>query len=324
MDPTRDLRAIADLVGEAFADELDDRGRAALREMRWMAWLTPLVWWWAQADPSFQDSFNGFVWEEPAPRGKGRRVIGNASLNRAPGDRLRWIICNVVVQDGYRGQGIGRRLTEAAIAEARDLGAVGVVLQVYQDNLPALQLYTDLGFHKVAGEATLRLGEAKSVAFWDTSSYRFRPWRPADGQAALDLARLVTPPAQQWLRPVRAHKYQIDWWARLGQWFADLAAGRKVYRLVALRDDRLVAMMTTVAAFRRGDHHLALLVHPDHAGQVEAVLISRALHMLAGIPPRPVRATVDSGHEAILKTLQDYGFEEQRTLLTLSKELGRR
>jgi len=28
MDPTRDLKAIADLVAEAFADEIDERGRA--------------------------------------------------------------------------------------------------------------------------------------------------------------------------------------------------------------------------------------------------------------------------------------------------------
>ena len=108
MDPTRDLGIIADLIADAFAGELDERGQAALREMRWMARLTPLVWWWSQVDPSFRDAFNGFVWEEPPPETRGsrgsRRIVGNANLNRAPGNRQRWIICNVVVLDEFRGR----------------------------------------------------------------------------------------------------------------------------------------------------------------------------------------------------------------------------
>jgi ribosomal protein S18 acetylase RimI-like enzyme len=322
MDPTRDLGAIADLVGEAFADELDERGRAALREMRWMVWLSPLVWWWAQADPTFRDSFNGFVWEEPADKGRGRRIVGNVSLNRSPGDRKRWIICNVVVREAYRGQGIGRQLTEAAVTEARELGAEGVVLQVYRDNLPARRLYTDLGFHEVTGEVNLRLEAVKSVALLDTPGFSVRAWRPADGQSAFELARLITPSAQQWLRPVRVDQYGPSWGKRLGQWLADLVAGRRVYRLVALKDSRLVAMIAVAAAFRRGEHNLALLVHPDHAGQVEGALLSRALHMLGAVSPRPVQAAVNSDQTATLKALRDYGFEEQRTLLTLEKNVA--
>jgi ribosomal protein S18 acetylase RimI-like enzyme len=320
MDPTRDLGTIANLIAAAFTDELDDRGRAALRELRWMARLSPFVWWWSQADPSFQDAFNGFVWEAPSPTRRAWQIVGNVSLNRAPGSRQRYIICNIVVQDAYQRRGIGRRLTEAAVAEAKELGAEGVVLQVFQDNLPALRLYTSLGFQEAAGETELRLEAVQSVAVLDAPGYLIRPWRAADGQAACQLARLVTPSAQQWLRPVKSGDYQLSWWTRLGQWLADQTAGREVYRLSVLRDDRLVAMMTVAVALRRRDHQLALLVHPDHAGQVEPALVSRALYMLTTIPPRPVRVTLDKAHTAALKVLRGYGFAEQRTLLTLSKD----
>jgi ribosomal protein S18 acetylase RimI-like enzyme len=320
LDPVRDLRSIANLIAEAFSDEMDARGQAALREMRWMARLWPFVWWWAQTDPSFRDAFNGFVWEEPSIKGERSQIVGNVSLNRAPGNRQRWIICNVVVQEELRGRGIGRSLTEAAIVEAQELGAAGVVLQVYQNNLLALQLYTDLGFQEVTGETDLRLEAVTSVAFLDAPGYSFRPWRPADGQAAYELARLVTPSALQWLTPIRTKQYRLDPWTRLEQWLGDLVAARRTYRLVVLKEDRLVAMMTIAAAFRRGDHHLTLLVHPDHTGRVEAALVSRALHMLAASPVRPIRATVDMQHAATLKVLCDYGFEEKRTLLTLCRD----
>jgi ribosomal protein S18 acetylase RimI-like enzyme len=321
MDAARDLGAIAELIASGFGDEIDDRGRAALREMRWMARMTPLVWWWAQADPSFQETFNGFVWEEPAAEGTGLRIIANVSLNRAPGSRRRWIICNVVVEDAYRGQGIGRRLVEAATEEALQLGAEGVLLQVHQDNTPALQLYRGFGFREVSGETGFWLEGVKPVSPRDAPGYRFRPWGATDGRAVYELARRVTPPVQQWIRPLRAGDYCPDWLVRLGRWISDLVAGRRTWRLVALQEERLVALMEVTAAFRRGEHQLMLLVHPDHVDRVAAALVSRALYILSGSPSRPVRIKIDPDQSAISQVLRDYGFEEQRTLLTMRKDL---
>jgi ribosomal protein S18 acetylase RimI-like enzyme len=320
MDPIRDLKGIAELVADAFADEVDERGRAALREMRWMARLSPLVWWWSRADPSFHDTFNGFVWEGPTPKGKRRRIVGNVSLSKAPGSSRYWIICNVVVKVEHRGRGIGQRLTEAAIAEAHKLGAAGIVLQVYEDNLPALRLYTDLGFREVSGETALRLDAVRSVAFLNAPGHSFRGWRPSDGQAAYELARQVTPLALQWLRPVRVSDYRLEWWNRLGRWLADLLAGRRTYCLTTLKDDRLAALMTVKAAFRGDEHELALLVDPEDSGQIEPALISRALHMLSAIPPKPVKAKVNKEQTATLKALRSYGFKDNRTLLTMQKD----
>ena len=324
MDPVQDLGTIADLIARAFADDIDERGQAALREMRWMARLSPLVWWLAQADPSFQDTFNGFVWEEPSEKGRAARrsarIVGNVSLNRAPGSRQRWILCNVMVKEEYRGRGIARKLMEAAIAEAQDLGAAGVVLQVYRDNPTALRLYTSMGFQQASGETDLRLESVTPVDLLEAPDYRLRPWKPADGQAVFELARQARPVTQQWIRPLRADQYHPDWLLRLGQRILDMVAGRRVYRLTALEGDCVAATLAVTAAFRRGDHHLSLLVHPSHVGRIESALISRGLYMLAAIPPRPVRITVDMDHEAVLNVLRSYGFKEQRTLLTLRRD----
>ena len=103
IDPTRDLGAVADLMAVAFASEMGERGRAALQEMRWMSRLSPLVWWWSQADPAFHDTFSGFVWEEPSPPSNKQQIVGNVSLNRAPGNRRRWIMLKTreVLESGY-------------------------------------------------------------------------------------------------------------------------------------------------------------------------------------------------------------------------------
>jgi ribosomal protein S18 acetylase RimI-like enzyme len=322
LDPTRDLGPIADLIAKAFAEDLDERAQAALRELRWMARLSPLVWWWSQTDPAFQDAFNGFVWEDASPDGKGRQIVGNVSLNRAPGSRQRFIICNVVVQEAYRGQGIARRLTEAAIAEAELMGAEGVVLQVHEDNQPAVHLYSTLGFREVVGEIDLHLDTIPSVALLDAPGYNLRAWQPSDGRATLRLAKGSIPLILQWLRPVKAADYRPDWLSRLGHGVGDLLAGRRTLRLLALHDGDVVGLLKVTMALRSGKHQLDMLVHPDHAGCIEPALISRALHMLASAPPKPIGVTVVKEPDAALNVLRDYGFQLCRTLLTQRRDFA--
>jgi ribosomal protein S18 acetylase RimI-like enzyme len=327
LDPARDLGRVADLITEAFADDMDARGRAALRELRWLSRLSPLVWWLAQVDPTFSDAVNGFVWEVPAEamarRGEEWSIVGNVNVNRAPGSHARLIICNVVVAPEQRRQGIARRLTERAVAEVEGLGGEEVILQVFRHNHPALHLYTSLGFQEAGGEVDLLADATYPVAIVDAPGYTIRRWRPDDGEAVYHLARRATPQAVQWVRPVRRDVYWPDWGQHAARWLGDLFAGRRVYRLVALREGQPVALATITAAFRAPEHQLEILMDPAHAGRIEEGLISRALHLLAALPPTPVHATTYTSHEAALKVLQGYGFREQRALLTLVKGLPR-
>lgn len=320
MNPAQDLRVIVSLIQEAFASEMDDRARAALRELQWMGRLWPFVWWWAQADPTFQDAFNGLVWEEPVPGSRQGQIVGNVSLNRTPGNRHNWIICNVVVRQDYQRRGIGRKLTQSAIEQARSLGADQVLLQVREHNLPAYRLYQELGFRPIGGETEMVLSQVPIVAVLAAPGYEIRRWRPADGPAVLNLASQAVPKADQWLRPVRAARYHPDLWTRMGDGLAAFFAARRTYRLVALQGKHLVAMLSFTAGFRSGHHTLDLLVHPDHAGLLEPALLSRALRILDAAPPRPVKATVSRDHIHTQSVLESYGFKVQETLLTLSIE----
>jgi hypothetical protein len=119
---------------------------------------------------------------------------------------------------------------------------------------------------------------------------------------------------------VKPDTYRLGGWRRWSQQITNLIRGRRVYRFVASKTDQPMAMMTVTAAFRQGEHQLELLIHPDHADQVAGALISRALNMLAAIPPRPVQITVNKAHAAALNALGKVGFEEKRTLLTLRKD----
>jgi len=323
LEPVRDLHDVSRLISEAFASDMDERGRAALRELRWMARLSPLVWWLSQADPEFRDAFRGFVWEVSGAGGRAR-VVGNANVNRAPGNRQWYIICNVVVAPDYRNQGIGRQLTAAAADEAAGLGAQGVLLQVHRDNRPAMHLYLEQGFREVGGETDLWAEELRPVAVVDSVDYRVRPPHADEGYKLYELARQAVPLEQQWIRPLQRQDYWPDAISRLMVRMGATLSSRKAYRLVAVaagsQGQLPVGLASVTVSFGRRAHRLALLVHPEHAGRVEMPLLSRALHLLAAAPERPVRATLHTTDPTAVKVLGSYGFRERRTLLTMRRD----
>ncbi len=320
LEPVRDLREVSRLISEAFASDMDERGRTALRELRWMARLSPLVWWLSQADPEFRDAFRGFVWEVPDPGGLGARVVGNVNVNRAPGSRQWYIVCNVVVAPEYRNQGIGRQLTAAAIDEAAGLGAQGTLLQVHRNNDAAMHLYVDLGFREVSGEAELWADEVPPAAVVQGVDYQVQAYKPSDGGKLYEMARGAVPLEQQWIRPLQQQDYAPDALSRLVRRTGELFASQKTYRLVASSGPLPVAYAAVTASFGRRPHQIKLLVRPEHAGRVETSLLSRALHMLAAAPVRPVQATLYTNDLAALKVLRSYGFKERRALLTMRRD----
>ena len=58
-------------------------------------------------------------------------------------------LVHVVVDEAYRGQGYGRKVCEALLAEAKRTGAHTAYLQVVQKNQVAINLYEKLGYKKL-------------------------------------------------------------------------------------------------------------------------------------------------------------------------------
>ena len=70
-------------------------------------------------------------------------IVGAAGVRNIVGTGE---ITNVMVQAGYRGNGIGRRILEELLECGRKLGATDFTLEVRVGNGPAIRLYESLGF----------------------------------------------------------------------------------------------------------------------------------------------------------------------------------
>lgn len=313
IDLHTDLRALADLIGEAFADELDATGWASLREMRTMAHMGPLLGLFMVG--SDWGGLRGFVWEADG------RIVGCATMQRADTYGRRWIIANVAVHPAHRRRGIARQLMEATLDRIRQLGGEWAVLQVRPDNTAARHLYERLGFEDVFIETTLRhtplpLLRPPLVPI----GVQIRLLTDNDRAAVNALVHQATPDRARWWQTRRQHAVDygsdgaiISAWGRLtGQGYRR--------RLGLFMGSELVGMVDADVRPRR-DHRLDLVVHPRERGRWEALLVALGLAELNAYPQRGVTATLYDYQPEAIAALEAAGFQPVLRLATMRKSI---
>ncbi|MFN8470668.1 MAG: GNAT family N-acetyltransferase [Anaerolineae bacterium] len=315
-DITRDIGPTSYVIGEAFASELGANDRAVLRQLRMMRFLSPLLWLAARTTPDFDAILGGFVWVEDG------RIVGTLTLNRTVADDYHWLISNVGVLPEYRRRGIARELVTAAVEDARARGGRVVTLQVRENNVGAYQLYSDLGFRFLEKTHSLEAERPVSPQV-ETAPLPVRALRMGDLEAAMTLAREVTPETYQSLVPLRRGEFippdSSDGWA---DGLYDFVRGYHLQRMVVPDGDRLAALMTVRTRLRGGVHQLDLSISPAWRGRIETPLIAQVLSMFARHAQRPVNVDVNSRETDAVAVLQSFGFRIVTTLDRLGLPLG--
>lgn len=317
LDPRKDLNQVADLIEEAFTGELEPGGIAALRDLRMLSRMGPLVGLMARSDPYLEDVLGGFVWIEDD------RVVGNVTLQRLDAYGTRWQIANVAVAKGYQGRGIGRALVVAALERIRDKQGGWAVLQVRVDNPVAKGLYERLGFEAITQDVWLQL-DRLPVDFTPTSEppAGLRPYHHSEWQARYTLESACRTELAQWWRPVRSHDFMQLAEGRLGEKTWELLGRNHMRRWVVQAEHGLSAWLSVDARRWQGIHRLAFAVHPSVRGQVEHSLVDYALSFLAEYPRWPVRVEHQGEHRDLIAALEAAGFRAVRNHLAMRYKLN--
>lgn len=317
-DIGKDLRPVAELIAEAFANELDPRGNAALREMRMMSHAGGFLKVLNRTTGEFDDVFSGFVWVEDG------RLVGNVTVQRADKYGSRWQIANVAVSPSYRGRGIARHLMERAVEHVEDSNGRWTVLQVYAKNDTARRLYETMGFEYLGGKSELLLRQVPpSAQLPDLKPHipSFYPFASQHAQELYELANCQHHAQAQWWRAIRRSDFQVGFDQQIGEWFARMVGRRKVFRRCVQITRRFeAALMLTVQCWN-GDHQLHMWVRPDNYGKYEDAFLSWVLHQLRDYPRYPVTLELLTEHGAAIEAAQTHGFEVTRTLLTMRRKV---
>jgi len=317
LDARKDLRQVADLIEDVFAMEIGSAGLAAVRDLRMMASLGSFVWLMERASGEFRDAFTGFVWVE------GGNIVGNVTLSRVKPNSERWHISNVAVLPAYRGRGIGRQLVEAAVDLARERGGAWALLQVRDDNEPALRIYDGLGFTRLYSTTEMeRNGPTDRFSRPATlEGYRLAPCRPADWRRTYDLAMATTSTHERWVRSLEMAEYRRSPLRRLGELLEQALTGGRVWRECLEHGDELAGALSLRWRDANGESHLAFCVRPEHRGRAEGLLVQTALSLLGWRASQPIHVEHSAGHVEAIAALKAAGFVEKRTLVTMRREL---
>lgn len=305
-----DLPQVADLIELCFESSLDDEGQSYLQQMRRASADRDFLGWAGRVMDSTSMPLSGYVWEE------GGKIIGNVSVVFQPhrGRKIA-MIANVATHPDHRRHGIGRALTERAMAGGRQRGAQEFWLHVRHDNPTAIKIYEDLGFVEQARRTTYHFRSGVPLAAPDDleapameSSDGISIARPNPGQ---------WPIQHQWLE--RAHPAELSWyshweWSTLGSGFRNalyrLFVQFDVRQWAARRNGGLLATVSWLPTLRVSN---ALWVAAPENGDDAA--LSLALRAARRDLAHYRRLTVEYPAGEMVRGIESAGFEAIRTLL---------
>jgi ribosomal protein S18 acetylase RimI-like enzyme len=298
----RDLMDVADLIESCFAQTLDADGRSFVRRLRSMG-STQQTLGIATRAVGLSLPLEGFVWEQD------RKVIGNLSLIpvRAMGQKA-FLIANVAVHMDARRQGIARAMTDTALAHLRERGIHTTYLQVRADNLPAQQLYANVGFQTFAERTTWHLPPFSIPE----SAPRLPPGvkvthrRRSDWQIQKKWIDLVYPPEIRWHLPISLRLLSSGLRGTLTRMFSDARVRQRALR----KNGELLAVLAWQSSYTQA-HRLWLAVPHVHESQAIRQLIPYTVLPLAS--RKAIALNYPAGHAE--KDLIAIGFRPHQTLI---------
>lgn len=235
-----DLRPLADLIELVFADSMDQSGRSAIREMRYLSYMGHGLGLISRLNSLALGISLGYVYVLDG------QLVGNVSIYPAdyPKDLgAAWILANVGVHPDYQRRGIAGRLVEASVEMIRKRKGRQVILQVNYDNRAAQRLYQRHGF---IYERAWRMWRRSRFAKAPAASHRGFPitrLRRNEWQAEFALAQEARPNSRGglgWLMPLHRRRFHPPLWKRA----ANLLSLNSVEKLAA-RDRTTAAVVAS-------------------------------------------------------------------------------
>jgi ribosomal protein S18 acetylase RimI-like enzyme len=271
-----DLGQLADLIELVFADSIDESGRSAIREMRYLSRLGPGLNFLSQVNELALGVSLGYVWVEDG------RLIGNASIYPAnwPKDMGKaWIIANVGVHPDYQRRGIATHLMRASMNLIRRRGGQHAILQVDADNTGAKKLYENLGFFTERTWTTWRRYYHRPPPTYDRGNIFITRRPPHEWKAEYALAQRVRPQARGglgWLKPLHPSYFREPVFKRIVNFFTLGSTERLIIRSPD-RQHIHASLWIERQGLTSLSTYLTLMVDRDYQGVYDEVLLHAAV-----------------------------------------------
>jgi ribosomal protein S18 acetylase RimI-like enzyme len=305
-DIRKDLASVADLIELCFKDHLDADGHIYLEQMRRASRNTRYLTW--AMNSKVQMPVSGYVWEDAG------RITGNVSLMPVKKDGKRvYMIANVAVHPEFRRLGIGRALTEQAIAYCAGQTCQAVWLQVRDDNPAAERIYTSLGFVERVRRATWIADPARYILPL-VKEPSIKPGRRKTSDWAQHAVWLdaIYPPDVRWNLPLQWDVFKPGIKRTLWRFFNELA----IDHWTARRGNQLTGVLSLTPS-QLAEDNLWLAPAPDYEDEAIRTLLPNANASRFARRPLTLNYPAGRGDAAFLAA----GLKKENTLIWMEKLL---
>lgn len=287
---------------ESLADSMDNYKR-----------VWPFIRLIQLLSPGLRDFLHGHVWEEEG------RIAGFTQFHRR-GTTDTWYISAVGVHPDFRRRGIAQQLVESALELVHQRNGKRLLLDVIEENVPAVNLYQKLGFENYAVNYQMETQlQSTPVATNLPEGYQLETTGDFAWQPRYKFMKRITPEHVALFEPVEKGRYKKPVLTRLLFPILKWAEGLEVHRFAVTRTDgQMVAYALCDTRTRdTGRNSIMVELDPD-CSQLASYLINHLLKKaFEGNPEKVIELAVPDWQHAVFESARDIGFEVRAKLLTL-------
>lgn len=307
MDVRYDLEEVANLIETCFSSTMDEDGYAYLRQMRKSAQDARMLQWVTTYLEDYLMPISGLVWVED------QKIIGNLTLIPMEKDQKKiFLIANVSVLPEFRGRGISKILTNAALRYIINQGVSSAWLQVRDDNPIAYRLYQETGFIVRASRTTWHGNTHKKVCIPE-SGFSITPTYPSDWETQYRMLLRAYNREVTWNLPVNLTALKPTWMNQISK----ILYGEKIRGYALRSGNEFLGSITWETARTWADN---LWPACDVANQ-DLILRNLLPYILATVrSSRPQAVNYPAGQAE--ETFENAGFHKHVTLVWMEARLS--
>jgi ribosomal protein S18 acetylase RimI-like enzyme len=308
INPRTDLREIADLVELCFKETIDEDGRDYIRYLRKLAANAHSYSWGGRYPMTSFAQIQGFVYEIDG------NIVGNLSMIpfHKNGEFI-YLVANVAVHPDFRRKRIALDLTSQSLKYAKGKGAKSVWLQVRDDNPPAIELYSKMGFVEKCRRSTYTISPTTKLKDYLGYGIRIKRRTNQEWNQHKHWLREVYPDDVGWNLGLREKSFEPGFWNFLTRFFS----GVSIKNLSIYRDNTLIGFASLEKTNLYADN-IWIACPEEFDDMVIRASIPSFRNSTYFVRPQTINFPIGRG----TKAFEDLGFVKNHTLIWMEERIS--
>lgn len=306
----KDLDLMNSLVMEGFQypenpawSVQEDEKEGMIDRLNGIKRMWPLMRFMQFFAPSLRNLMHGFIYEED------NKPVGLVNYMSPPGRPAEWMIANVTVLPAYRRHGIARKLVNATMSTLGERKAKFILLEVIEENLPAFNLYKELGFSPYASESQYDAPEMKTTHLSLPDGWSLTPLQDSNWRIRYELALRTIPEKVKQFEPLSEKKFQMPFLLRAFGKLFETMGGAKNTRFVLRAPNGKTAgtAFRTVRTRPGGVNYAGFILDPEYS-EIASPFIQHVFAEIQRISPaRRIEITLNDWQIPLIKAVEELG-----------------